>query len=61
MEEKSLLHDFIEGTGLPVEIAVRLIAELLVKENLDPNTVTVEDLRRLTKNYLQDFLNDLPT
>jgi hypothetical protein len=44
-----------------VEIAVRLIAELLVKENLDPNSVTVEDLRRLTKNYLMDFINDLPT
>jgi len=61
MEEKSLIQDFIEATGLPLEIAVRLLAELLVKENIDPMTVTVEDLRRLTKNYLMDLLNDLPT
>lgn len=61
MEDKSLIHEFIEATGLPLEIAVRFLAELMVKENLDPQTVTVEDLRRLTKNYLMELLNDLPT
>lgn len=60
MEEKSLIHEFIEATGLPMDIAVRFMAELFVKENIDPTTVTVEDLRRLTKNYLMELLNDLP-
>ncbi len=61
MEENSPLYEFLEAMGLPLDVSVRFVAELIAKEKLDPNSITVEDLRRITKHYLQEMLNDLPT
>ena len=61
MEDNSLLKEFIDATGLPLEIAVRIVAELMVEEKVDPQTITVEDLRNITAAYLRNAFEDVST
>ena len=56
MEGMSLLRALIEATGLPAEAVDREIQRLCTAHNLNPENVTLEDLRDVLASYLQDVL-----
>ena len=56
MEGMSLLRSIVEATGLPSEAVDREIQRLLQTRGLDPETLTMEDLREVLALYLQDVL-----
>ncbi len=56
MEGLSLLRALIEATGLPQDAVDREIQRLCVAHNLNPESITLEDLRDVLASYLQDVL-----
>ena len=52
----ALLETLISATGLPEGDIHREIQVLLSKHNMDSNTLTMEDLREIMAEYLQDVL-----
>lgn len=60
MEEHSLLAEFVKATGLPLEVVTHLMAKLIVENGIDPQALSLEDLREITGQYLLDVFSDLP-
>lgn len=56
MEGLGLLRVLIEATGLPAEAVEREINKLLAQHNLRPESITLDDVRMILSNYLQDTL-----
>jgi hypothetical protein len=56
MEGLSLLRALIEATGLPTEAVDREIQRLCKAHHLDPENITLDDLRDVLASYLQDVL-----
>jgi hypothetical protein len=55
MGEK-LLKDVTEATGLPEELISNELAEMLRRAGHSPETLTMEGLRKVMADYLQDVL-----
>ena len=51
-----LLCDVAAATGLPEEMISRELETLIVKAGLDPAHLTLEDLRLVLAEYVQDVL-----
>ena len=60
MDEHSLLVEFIKATGLPLEAVTHLLAKLIIENGIDPQELSLEDLRNMTEQYLLDVFSDLP-
>jgi len=56
MEGLDLLKLLIESTGLPTEAVEREINSLVSKHGLVDTNVTLDDVRTILTNYLQDTL-----
>ncbi len=56
MEGIALLRLLIESTGLPTESVEREINKLVSKHGLSNTDVTLDDVRNILTNYLQDTL-----
>ncbi|NJL24801.1 MAG: hypothetical protein HC902_06295 [Calothrix sp. SM1_5_4] len=56
MDGKRLLSILIDATGLPADTLEREINRLVEARGLTPDQVTLEDLRDILANYLQDAL-----
>lgn len=48
-------------TGLPEDFVRREFSNLITKNNLDINTLTVDDVRNVLADFLQDTLLSLKT
>jgi len=48
-----LLTTLIEATGLPTELVGRELQRLIVEKNVDPNHVTLQDIREILVDLLQ--------
>lgn len=51
-----LLKLLIQSTGLPEEAVEREVAKLLVRRNLNPENLSLDDIREMLACYLQDVL-----
>ncbi len=56
MEGIGLLRVLVESTGLPNEAVEREIQTLIAKRGMNPDGLTLEDVRELLAAYLQDVL-----
>lgn len=56
MSGLDLLKILIESTGLPTDAVEREIAKMLVAKKLDPENLSLDDVRELLAGYLQDVL-----
>jgi hypothetical protein len=52
----ALLKLLIESTGLPPEAVERELSKILSKANIQPENLTLDDVRDLLAIYLQDVL-----
>ena len=48
----------IQSTGLPVEAVEKEVQRLISIRGLDPETLTLEDIREILAIYLQDVLSE---
>lgn len=53
---EQLLIDVASATGLPEDMVTRELGELIKKAGLDPARLTLEDLRQILAEYVQDVL-----
>ncbi|HMN67106.1 MAG TPA: hypothetical protein PKC28_01075 [Bdellovibrionales bacterium] len=58
MEGIVLLRLLIQSTGLPVEAVEKEVQRLISIRGLDPETLTLEDIREILAIYLQDVLSE---
>ena len=56
---KTLTTSLIDATGLPKEPVEREFNALLAKHNLNPETLTMDELREVMSEYLQSVFMDL--
>lgn len=56
MEGLGLLRALIEATGLPEEAVDREIQRLCAAQGIDPEEITLDNLRDVLALYLQDVL-----
>ena len=56
MEGLNLLRTIIQATGLPEEAVTREIVRLCAHHNLVPEMITLDNLRDILAQYLQDAL-----
>lgn len=56
MSGDSLIQIFISATGLPQDVAERELRELIARSGKDINSISLEDLREILAEYLQDVL-----
>jgi hypothetical protein len=52
----ALLKLLIQSTGLPPEAVERELTKILSKANIQPENLTLDDVRDLLAIYLQDVL-----
>ncbi len=55
---KQLLNDLATATGLPENLITDELGELISRAGLDSQTLTLDDLRGVLAEYLQDILLD---
>jgi hypothetical protein len=55
MGEK-LLHEVTQATGLPQDLISKELADMLRRAGHAPETLTLESLRKVMADYLQDVL-----
>lgn len=55
-ESKKLLEDLVSGTGLPRDLVEKEVDRLLEKYNLHDRPITLDDIRLIMVDYLQDVL-----
>lgn len=53
---EQLLWDVASATGLPQDIVARELGGLIKKAGLDPARLSLEDLRYILSDYVQDVL-----
>lgn len=53
---EQLLVKVAAATGLPEEMVTRELGELIKKAGVDPARLTLEDLRMILAEYVQDVL-----
>jgi hypothetical protein len=53
---KNLIEQISESTGLPENLVQDELVTLVSAAGLNPESVTVEDLRKILAEYLQDVL-----
>ncbi len=53
---EQLLIDVATATGLPEELVTRELGKLIKKAGLDPARLTLEELRQVLAEYVQDVL-----
>ncbi len=56
---RDLLEEFIRMTGVDPAVMQAELEDLLTELNIDPETMTTDDLRRLTQLYLHKITLDL--
>lgn len=56
MKGKDLIHTLIYGTGLPAEILAKELNNLLIAHRISEDQVTVDQIRDILADYLQDVL-----
>lgn len=56
MTGRQLFEILIHATGLPEQSCSREVERLLTKSHRDVETLTIEDLRDVLADYLQDVL-----
>ena len=56
--DDSLLAEFIGALSLPEEISIDFVARLLVQHNIDPQSITIEDLRLIAASVLLEAIAD---
>ena len=56
MEGRALLKLLIESTGLPTEAVEREINRLVARHGVSDAEVTLDDVRNILTEYLQDTL-----
>jgi hypothetical protein len=56
MEGLELLRFLVEATGLPKESVDMELKKLLQRYGIDPEHVTIDDVREIMAGYLQDTL-----
>lgn len=56
MHGLDLLKTLIESTGLPDQAVKAELDRLLIKHAINPETITLDDLRLILADYLQDVL-----
>ena len=54
-----LINFVVENTGLPAEPVHRELNGLLEKHGVNPDSMTLEDLREVLADYLQDVFLEL--
>lgn len=54
-----LINFVVENTGLPADPVRRELDGLLEKHGVNPDTMTLEDLREVLADYLQDVFLEL--
>ena len=52
--DKSFLHELTTSTGLPEELLSTELKRLIAAAGLSPESVTLDDLRVVLAEYLQD-------
>lgn len=52
----SLISDIASQTGLPEDLMTKELGALVADAGLDSNVVTLDDLRRVLADYVQDIL-----
>lgn len=58
MKTHGLAQDVIELSGLPAEYATSELDALLTKKGYNPDTLTLEQLREVLADLLQDMILD---
>lgn len=53
---KTLITEISQGTGLPAELIQDELHTLITAAGVQPENVTLEDLRKILAEYLQDVL-----
>lgn len=53
-----LLQELAKATGLPESIIKKELSELISKSGKSIDQTTLDDLREILADYLQDVLND---
>ena len=56
MVEPKLFEVLIEATGLPKDSVQKELTALLAKRGVHPDDATLDDLREVLANYLQEAL-----
>ena len=56
MDGQKLCKNLVAATGLPTDFADNELNRLLKEAGLDPSRVTLDELRTLMANYLQDVM-----
>lgn len=56
---KELLDQVIHLTGIPASAIRRELKELLKRKNLDPNQLTVDQLRLAVASYLREIMGSV--
>lgn len=56
MSETNLLKDLISATGLPEDGVEKELSRLLLAADIKPEEITLEELRELLANYMQEVL-----
>lgn len=52
----SVFEELIDHTGLPKELISKELTEQLEKKGLSPNSLSLDDLRVVLSEYLQDVI-----
>lgn len=56
MEGKTLIRSLLNSTGIQAESLENEVQRLLVESNASEETLTLEQLREILANYLQDVI-----
>lgn len=59
MNGRRLLQILIEATGLPQESVEQELVQILARRGVSPENVTLDDLREVLANYMQDTLIEM--
>ncbi len=54
--EKDFLRTVVSATGLPEHLIEKELLNLIAKHGMDPQRMSIEDLRQIMVNYLQTEL-----
>ena len=56
MDQKNLIHELIQCTGLPEDLALKEFESLAQKANKHIENLSLEDVRHIFSMYLQEVL-----
>lgn len=59
MKGQELIKNIIAATGLPIQSVSKELERLIERSQIDPSTMTIDELRPILADYLHEVLQEM--